>query len=262
MSGLKNDCHNAFTGGKLTWKVACQGYFEDVLQKQNGMLGYSGDWFKVEKLVRETGGDDSQLINAWNKIGQYYSDRHKWAKAAQYYTQDYGNARNRSVQCRMLQNVLILLAPWHTKCKATVKGGFFICQCVQAKNSEMLVECFYALEDFASLEKLMQALPEGNVLLRSIGEKFQSVGLCNEGVSAFLKVKKLEPLVSGSRFTITSATILNVFALNNLQAHFSHTVIALRPLRAKIAHFLFSPTTGSRTLLPSVNAGGRQQGRY
>uniref|UniRef100_A0A7S3VHU1 Anaphase-promoting complex subunit 4 WD40 domain-containing protein n=1 Tax=Dunaliella tertiolecta TaxID=3047 RepID=A0A7S3VHU1_DUNTE len=102
-----------------------------------------GDWFKVEKLVRETGGDDSQLINAWNKIGQYYSDRHKWAKAAQYYT--------------------------------------------QAKNSEMLVECFYALEDFASLEKLMQALPEGNVLLRSIGEKFQSVGLCNEGVSAFLK---------------------------------------------------------------------------
>jgi len=37
--------------------------------------------------VRETGGDDSQLINAWNKIGQYYSDRHKWAKAATYYTQ-------------------------------------------------------------------------------------------------------------------------------------------------------------------------------
>ena len=28
-----------------------------------------------------------QLVNAWNKIGQYYSDRHKWVKAAQYYTQ-------------------------------------------------------------------------------------------------------------------------------------------------------------------------------
>jgi len=47
----------------------------------------AGDWFKVEKLVRETGGDDSQLVNAWNKIGQYYSDRHKWVKAAEYYTQ-------------------------------------------------------------------------------------------------------------------------------------------------------------------------------
>ena len=42
-----------------------------------------GDWFKVERLIRETNGDDSQLVHAWNKIGQYYSDRHKWAKAAQ-----------------------------------------------------------------------------------------------------------------------------------------------------------------------------------
>jgi hypothetical protein len=46
-----------------------------------------GDWFKVEKLVREMGGDDTQLVNAWNKIGQYYSDRHKWSKAAQFYAQ-------------------------------------------------------------------------------------------------------------------------------------------------------------------------------
>jgi WD repeat-containing protein 35 len=33
------------------------------------------------------GGDDTQLVNAWNKIGQYYSDRHKWSKAAQFYAQ-------------------------------------------------------------------------------------------------------------------------------------------------------------------------------
>jgi hypothetical protein len=47
----------------------------------------AGDWFKVERLVKETGGDNAALANAWNKIGQYYSDRQKWAKAAQYYTQ-------------------------------------------------------------------------------------------------------------------------------------------------------------------------------
>lgn len=47
----------------------------------------AGDWFKVEKLVREMGGDDSQLLAAWAKIGQYYSDRHKWSKAAQFYAQ-------------------------------------------------------------------------------------------------------------------------------------------------------------------------------
>lgn len=46
-----------------------------------------GDWFKVEKLLREGGGDDVALVNAWNKIGAYYSERQKWAKAAQFYTQ-------------------------------------------------------------------------------------------------------------------------------------------------------------------------------
>ncbi|KAG2494620.1 hypothetical protein HYH03_007139 [Edaphochlamys debaryana] len=102
-----------------------------------------GDWFKVERLIRESGGDDAQLLNAHNKIGQYYSDRHKWGKAAQYYA--------------------------------------------QAKNSEMLVECFYALEDFVALGRLMDALPDGSPLLANVGEKFQSVGLCNEGVTAFLK---------------------------------------------------------------------------
>lgn len=51
------------------------------------LLRIAGDWFKVERLVKETGGDDVALANAWNKIGQYYSDRQKWAKAAQYYTQ-------------------------------------------------------------------------------------------------------------------------------------------------------------------------------
>ncbi len=53
----------------------------------------------------------------------------------------------------------------------------------------MLVECYYALEDFVSLGKLMDTLAEGNPLLLSIGDKFQSVGLCTEGVNAFLKVR-------------------------------------------------------------------------
>lgn len=45
-----------------------------------------GDWFSVEKLVGESGGDDTALVNAWTKIGSYYSDRQKWAKAARFYT--------------------------------------------------------------------------------------------------------------------------------------------------------------------------------
>ena len=57
----------------------------------------------------------------------------------------------------------------------------------QAKNSEMLVECFYALEDFEGLEKLIHALQDEDPLLLNIGDKFQSVGLCEQGVTAFTK---------------------------------------------------------------------------
>uniref|UniRef100_A0A061SDB5 Wd repeat-containing protein 35 isoform x2 n=1 Tax=Tetraselmis sp. GSL018 TaxID=582737 RepID=A0A061SDB5_9CHLO len=102
-----------------------------------------GDWFKVEKLVTSGAGDDKLLETAWNKIGEYYADRHKWSKAVTYFA--------------------------------------------QAKNSEMLVEAFYVLEDFEGLEKLIHALPEGSPLLLNIADKFQSVGLCEQGVLAFTK---------------------------------------------------------------------------
>lgn len=46
-----------------------------------------GDWFKVEKLVKSGAGDDKLLQTAWNKIGEYYADRHKWGKAVQYFAQ-------------------------------------------------------------------------------------------------------------------------------------------------------------------------------
>jgi WD repeat-containing protein 35 len=92
-----------------------------------------GDWFRVLQLVQSGGGDDKMLTLAWNKIGDYYADRQKWSKAAQYYH--------------------------------------------QAKNTEALIDCFYTLEDYAGLEKLVRALPEGSDLLIKIGEKFESVGI-------------------------------------------------------------------------------------
>jgi WD repeat-containing protein 35 len=52
----------------------------------------------------------------------------------------------------------------------------------------MLLECFYALEDFGALVALTEVLPEGDPLLLGLGVKLQSVGLCSEAVAAFLKV--------------------------------------------------------------------------
>lgn len=51
----------------------------------------------------------------------------------------------------------------------------------------MLVECFYRLEDYPSLARLTDALPEGDPLLLSVGARLQSVGLCAEAVAAFLR---------------------------------------------------------------------------
>lgn len=57
----------------------------------------TGDWFRVVTLVQTGGGDDKMLIEAWNKIGDYYAERFKWNKAATFYTQ----AKNldRMIEC-------------------------------------------------------------------------------------------------------------------------------------------------------------------
>ncbi len=46
-----------------------------------------GDWFKVEAMLQDSGGADTELSRAWAHIGEHYADRHKWGKAAQYFTQ-------------------------------------------------------------------------------------------------------------------------------------------------------------------------------
>lgn len=57
----------------------------------------------------------------------------------------------------------------------------------QAKNSEALADALYRLEDFEGLEQLTAALPDGDALLLHLADDFQSVGLCQQAVSACLK---------------------------------------------------------------------------
>jgi hypothetical protein len=66
------------------------------------------------------------------------------------------------------------------------------CVLLQARNTSMLAQCFYQLEDFASLTKLVEVLTEGQPLLADIGKKLQSVGLCTEAVAAFIKVRSCD----------------------------------------------------------------------
>eukprot|EP00736_Rhodelphis_marinus_P014135 Rmarinus@m.4538 len=56
-----------------------------------------------------------------------------------------------------------------------------------AKNNVRLVDCYYALEEYKNLERLIDVLPEGHACLSSIGDKFASVGLAEQSVQAYLR---------------------------------------------------------------------------
>jgi len=47
-----------------------------------------------------------------------------------------------------------------------------------AQDNEQLIESYYRLEDMDNLSKLITILPENSPLLDKLGEKFQSIGLC------------------------------------------------------------------------------------
>lgn len=58
-----------------------------------------------------------------------------------------------------------------------------------AHNHEMLSTCYYQLEDFESLESLVRSLPDSSTLLPSIAEMFTSVGMSQQAVAAYMKVR-------------------------------------------------------------------------
>lgn len=82
-----------------------------------------GDWFRVLQLLQVgTGaGDDLQMEEAWNAVGDYYADRQKWQNAIAHY--------------------------------------------LPGRNHEKLADCYYMLEDYDNLEKLMRTLPDNHKLL-------------------------------------------------------------------------------------------------
>lgn len=57
-----------------------------------------------------------------------------------------------------------------------------------ANDYESLTYSYYKMEDFTSLEGLIKYLPENSPLLEMLGEKFQSMGLCQAAVTCFTRL--------------------------------------------------------------------------
>jgi len=66
---------------------------------------------------------------------------------------------------------------WHNAANYYAKAG----------NNAALVDTYYFLEDYDALERVIPSLPEGSPLLTEVGNKFASVGLCEQAVQAFLR---------------------------------------------------------------------------
>ncbi|XP_067931487.1 WD repeat-containing protein 35-like [Watersipora subatra] len=66
---------------------------------------------------------------------------------------------------------------------------------VQGNNQERLAECYYVLEDYVGLEKMMKALPENHKLLPDIALQFVSVGMCEQAVEAYTKCNKMKKAI-------------------------------------------------------------------
>uniref|UniRef100_A0A0K2VJ26 Uncharacterized protein n=3 Tax=Lepeophtheirus salmonis TaxID=72036 RepID=A0A0K2VJ26_LEPSM len=91
------------------------------------------------------------MEEGWNAIGNYYSERHKFTEAAQFYE--------------------------------------------RGRNTEKLVNCYYAIEDFDNLENLLDSLQPDDPLLHTLGNMFSSVGLGPQAVEVYVKCGKVSKAI-------------------------------------------------------------------
>ena len=80
-----------------------------------------------------------------------------------------------------------------------------------AKNNEKLVDCYYNMEDYENLEKLVDLLDERDPLISRIASMFTSVGLCQQAVQCYLKVNILRYKLSLFLLILSSLVKLNIF---------------------------------------------------
>ena len=64
-----------------------------------------------------------------------------------------------------------------------------------AHDNESLVEAYFKLEDFDKLEELIRILPENSPILDTLGERFQSMGLCEAACQSYLKMGEVKKAV-------------------------------------------------------------------
>lgn len=63
------------------------------------------------------------------------------------------------------------------------------------RNLQKQMECYYVLEDYESLVKVLEQLPENAELLPRLAQMFESIGMCKEACDAYLKSQNVKGAV-------------------------------------------------------------------
>lgn len=66
----------------------------------------------------------------------------------------------------------------------------------KARNVEQLVHCYYALEDYSSLEGMVDMMQPDDPLMSALGDMFASVGMGKQAVEAFVKAKNFTEAIN------------------------------------------------------------------
>ena len=61
----------------------------------------------------------------------------------------------------------------------------------KSRNEDQLVRCYYILEDYDSLENMIEQLQSSDTLLPKIGSMFASVGMGKQSVEAYIKSNQI-----------------------------------------------------------------------
>jgi len=101
-----------------------------------------------------------------------------WPKVVQIIEQGAGNDEELKKAYKNLGDYSAERGKWHKAIKYYSN----------AQDNESLVEAYFKIEDFDNLEKLIRILPENSHILDTLGERFQSMGLCDAAAQSYLKM--------------------------------------------------------------------------
>ena len=147
--------------------------FSDLAYKLRKKLG---DWFKVLQILKASSGKRDGSGRGGNDL-----DSDVLASAA--------GGSGSDLQLEEAYNEIGDYYAERQKWEMAIKYYLI------GRNLEKQAECYYILEDYDSLYKIMDQLPDNSEYLTKLALMFESIGMCKEACEAYLKAQNVKAAV-------------------------------------------------------------------